>query len=370
MRKMTGLALLVTARRPVWRAQEAPPAPTRESAATLVVYHDFCPVDLAAVLRKTPRHPARSHCRPQLPGNRGDQPSPIRRNDRGPAAEDFCRPGMVGRLAGQPEPSGLGRSGSAFVALMRGIPLKMANRPTYPGGRLTRKTAGARSPTRRPWTPTRDARVRTRKISGPMKNLTIELYAILMDARAGGDHARVPAGRPDGGDGAGHDRRGDFRRARGLFGYVDLRGITNRSLVDKWLATAAVELRHTECRSYGCSSPEFFCFRRFSDGSRHNYLGWYAQIFRRPSRWRGSFPVRTGGHGGNLHIHSFSAATLRDPKVGRAAARARRARRHFGNVYEPYFALTPNLDIFVDRLRNGFHLRGNRLCVRAGFSRG
>jgi hypothetical protein len=56
-----------------------------------------------------------------------------------------------------------------------------------------------------------------------------------------------------------------------------------------------------------------------------------------------------------VHIHSFSAATLRDPlhhwvgpllSVGAAAT--------FGNIYEPYLSLTPQLDVFHDRLRAGF----------------
>ncbi|MEZ0258380.1 MAG: TIGR03790 family protein, partial [Chthoniobacter sp.] len=56
-----------------------------------------------------------------------------------------------------------------------------------------------------------------------------------------------------------------------------------------------------------------------------------------------------------VHIHSYSAMTLRDPlhhwtgpllSVGAAAT--------LGNVYEPYLSLTPQLDVFHDRLRAGF----------------
>ncbi|MEO8353428.1 MAG: TIGR03790 family protein [Chthoniobacteraceae bacterium] len=56
-----------------------------------------------------------------------------------------------------------------------------------------------------------------------------------------------------------------------------------------------------------------------------------------------------------VHIHSFSATTLRSTTqqwcgpllaVGAAAT--------LGNVYEPYLGLTPELDIFYDRLQAGF----------------
>jgi hypothetical protein len=57
-----------------------------------------------------------------------------------------------------------------------------------------------------------------------------------------------------------------------------------------------------------------------------------------------------------VHIHSFSAATLRDPRANWAAPLlAHGAAATLGNVYEPFLALTPHLDLFVDRLRNGFN---------------
>ena len=56
-----------------------------------------------------------------------------------------------------------------------------------------------------------------------------------------------------------------------------------------------------------------------------------------------------------VHIHSFSASTLRDenanwvgPLVSKGAAAS------LGNVYEPYLQLTSHLDIFNNRLLHGF----------------
>ena len=57
-----------------------------------------------------------------------------------------------------------------------------------------------------------------------------------------------------------------------------------------------------------------------------------------------------------VHIHSFSASTLRDPNADWVGplADARARPRRIGNVYEPYLQLTPHLDIFNDRLLHGF----------------
>jgi tetratricopeptide (TPR) repeat protein len=58
-----------------------------------------------------------------------------------------------------------------------------------------------------------------------------------------------------------------------------------------------------------------------------------------------------------VHIHSFSAATLRDPNANWAAPLLTRgAAATLGNVYEPYLQLTTHLDIFNDRLLHGFTL--------------
>jgi hypothetical protein len=82
------------------------------------------------------------------------------------------------------------------------------------------------------------------------------------------------------------------------------------------------------------------------------YFGWYAEHMSGPFV-RPDFRFARGAIA--VHIHSFSAATLRDPlhhwvgpllSVGAAAT--------FGNVYEPYLTLTPQLDVFHDRLRAGF----------------
>ncbi|MFZ4683153.1 MAG: TIGR03790 family protein, partial [Terrimicrobiaceae bacterium] len=56
-----------------------------------------------------------------------------------------------------------------------------------------------------------------------------------------------------------------------------------------------------------------------------------------------------------VHIHSFSAATLRNPAAGWCGPLVEHgAAVTMGNVYEPYLTLTPQLDVFQDRLMAGF----------------
>lgn len=82
------------------------------------------------------------------------------------------------------------------------------------------------------------------------------------------------------------------------------------------------------------------------------YYGWYAPNVAGPFV-RSDFRFVPGAIA--MHIHSFSAGTLRDrnanwvgPLVSRGAAAS------IGNVYEPYLQLTTHPDILNDRLLHGF----------------
>jgi hypothetical protein len=56
-----------------------------------------------------------------------------------------------------------------------------------------------------------------------------------------------------------------------------------------------------------------------------------------------------------VHIHSFSARTLRDPNANWVAPLVTRGvAATTGNVYEPYLDLTPHLDVLNERLLQGF----------------
>jgi tetratricopeptide (TPR) repeat protein len=84
------------------------------------------------------------------------------------------------------------------------------------------------------------------------------------------------------------------------------------------------------------------------------YFGWYAGSVAGPFT-RPDFRFVPGAIA--VHIHSFSAATLRDPNANWVAPLVTKgAAASLGNVYEPYLQLTANLNIFNDRLLHGFTL--------------
>jgi hypothetical protein len=82
------------------------------------------------------------------------------------------------------------------------------------------------------------------------------------------------------------------------------------------------------------------------------YFGWYAEEVTGPFV-RPDFRFEKGAVA--VHIHSFSALTLRDPrKAWCAPLIAAGAAATVGNVYEPYLGLTTTIDVFFERLRAGF----------------
>jgi uncharacterized protein (TIGR03790 family) len=82
------------------------------------------------------------------------------------------------------------------------------------------------------------------------------------------------------------------------------------------------------------------------------YYGWYAAGVTGPFL-RPDFHFLPGAIA--VHIHSFSAGTLRDLHANWAGPLLEKgAAATIGNVYEPYLQLTPHLDIFNDRLLHGF----------------
>ena len=82
------------------------------------------------------------------------------------------------------------------------------------------------------------------------------------------------------------------------------------------------------------------------------YYGWYAGNVAGPFT-QPDFRFSPGAVA--IHIHSYSAGTLRDPNanwVGPLLSRGAVATA--GNVYEPYLQLTAHLNTFNDRLLHGF----------------
>jgi uncharacterized protein (TIGR03790 family) len=142
----------------------------------------------------------------------------------------------------------------------------------------------------------------------------------------------------------------------GLWGrvYIDARGLMPSSgplaQGDAWLTNAAKE----------CDLPVVLDTRAemFETGYPMRevavYLGWYSAGVAGPFT-RPDFRFEPGAVA--VHIHSFSAATLRSVDQGWVGPLlAKGAAASCGNVYEPYLFLTVHLDIFLNRLQAGFTL--------------
>jgi uncharacterized protein (TIGR03790 family) len=139
------------------------------------------------------------------------------------------------------------------------------------------------------------------------------------------------------------------------FAYIDARGLGEDSAGlkegDDWLMSTATAARKRGLPVILDNGPGLF-----PDGypMRHAalYFGWYTEQVSGTFKQRG-FRFRPGAIA--VHIHSFSAVTVRESgKQWVAPLLESGAAATLGNVYEPYLALTPRLDVFYERLAAGF----------------
>jgi uncharacterized protein (TIGR03790 family) len=149
---------------------------------------------------------------------------------------------------------------------------------------------------------------------------------------------------------------------RGLWGwaYVDSRGLRNDpsgdlSYVegDDWMLRIAAQVRQRGMPVLLNQSADTFP-QDFPVTDAALYFGWYAPEVNGPFL-NEEFQFRQGAIA--VHLHSFSAATLRDisthwcgPLLELGAAAT------LGNVYEPYLIFTSHLDILQDRLMSNLTL--------------
>ena len=143
----------------------------------------------------------------------------------------------------------------------------------------------------------------------------------------------------------------------GLYGwsYVDGRGITSGSYAegDQWMANLVVSMRAQGLPViFDNNPPTFPAGYPVTDAAV--YFGWYASSVDGPFADQ-AFRFRPGAVA--VHLHSFSAATLLSATANWCGPLlAHGAAATLGNVYEPYLSLTANFDIFQDRLMAGFTL--------------
>ena len=137
------------------------------------------------------------------------------------------------------------------------------------------------------------------------------------------------------------------------FAYIDSRNIKEGGLAegDKWLLNIVEDAKKHGIPVIHDNGPDVF-----PEGYPMNYAafyyGWYADNVTGPFA-RPDFRFTKGAVA--CHIHSFSAATLRDANKNWAGPLlAHGAAAVLGNVYEPFLSLTSNLDIFQERLQDGF----------------
>lgn len=257
-------------------------------------------------------------------------------------------------LRESPERTGVTSNTIRFVALIKGMPLKVRGAADYPGDKKGDGPIASRN----------DASVDSElavlarfspEISGALTNPYFQSYKPLLqvpepwlmlvcrlDAPAAETVRRMIT------DSIEAEKTGLWGRA-----YVD--GAHNTAggleMGDRWLAEIVTQLRksgvpvvyHDESSIFPPGYPATDCAL---------YYGWYASVVNGPFA-DPDFRFTPGAVA--VHIHSFSAATLRDPNANWVAPLVTHgAAATLGNVYEPYLQLTAHLNVFNDRLLHGF----------------
>jgi len=241
-----------------------------------------------------------------------------------------------------------------FVALIKGVPLKI--RPTtvaYPGDQVGPGPIANHNES------SVDSELSalpflSRQISGAMPNPYFQSFrpisefdgvAPLLVCRLDGPTGSVVRRMIT--DSIAAEKNGLWGRA-----YVDASRNTSNGLEigDRWMAQIVQDLHKVGVPVVYDDLPAVF-----PDGYPVTdcslYYGWYAPGICGPFS-SPTFRFLPGAIA--VHIHSFSANTLRDPRANWVAPLlAQGAAASLGNVYEPYLQLTPHLDIFDDRLLRG-----------------
>ncbi len=241
-----------------------------------------------------------------------------------------------------------------FVALIRGIPLKVAAMPLYEGDKIT-----GPAPVGMTNEAAVDAEVavlgyRTRIISGALNNIYFRSYTPIHEARRAELLlvCRLDAPTPEIVRRMITDSLAAEQEGLAGLAYIDARGVTDPGYAvgDDWLFSIANTARRRGTPTVLDNGPGLFP-QSYPMTRAALYFGWYTDHFSGPFV-RPDFRFVRGAIA--VHIHSFSAATLRDPLRNWAGPLVSAgAAATLGNVYEPYLGLTPHLDIFHDRLRAG-----------------
>jgi uncharacterized protein (TIGR03790 family) len=241
-----------------------------------------------------------------------------------------------------------------FVALIKGIPLKIRGTTNYPGDKSGDAPLGNRN----------DASVDSEiaalgsfsdQISGPLTNPYFQSYRAITDFENAAlllvcrlDAPKAATVRRMIADAIETEKTGLWGRA-----YVDGAHNTGPGLAvgDTWLADIPQQLRKAGIPVIYDDSPAIFP-DSYPMTDCALYFGWYTEKISGPFN---QFDFQFSPGAIAVHIHSFSASTLHDEHANWAGPLlSRGAAATIGNVYEPYLQLTSHLNIFSDRLLHGF----------------
>jgi len=242
-----------------------------------------------------------------------------------------------------------------YVVLLRGVPLKI--RPTLPPPKPEEK----RDPIRDRDEASVDSELAALGMNPPVNGFVANPYYRRFTPAI---DAGLPAGqllvtRLDGPDDIlvrSMIQDSLLAEKRGLWGwgYLDLRGINSGPYKegDDWLNEAARQLRRKGVpvitERTGSILPQGFPVTQAAV-----YYGWYAGAA--SGALGGTARFQPGAIA--VHIHSYSAASLRNPAAGwTAPLLVQGAAVSAGNVYEPYLSTTLHLDVFQDRLMCGMNV--------------
>ena len=242
-----------------------------------------------------------------------------------------------------------------FVALIKGMPLKVrATAAPYPGDTPGNGPIGNRNEA------SVDAEISllgafTPQISGAFPNPYFQSYRAITEGEFPAEMLVCRLDAPA----ASTVRRmitdAIETEKSGLWGRAFVDGAHNTSgglqMGDAWLAEIPGQLRKVGVPVVYEDTPAIFP-EGYPISDCALYYGWYASTAAGPFIEPG-FRFTPGAIA--VHIHSFSANTLRNPNanwVGPLLTQG--AAASIGNVYEPYLQLTSHLNILNDRLLHGF----------------
>lgn len=139
------------------------------------------------------------------------------------------------------------------------------------------------------------------------------------------------------------------------WGYVDLRSVTDPGYIqgDQWIRRAGEVMRKHGIPVLSDDLPKTFQ-AGFPITDAATYFGWYSDNIDGPFRDT-AFHFMPGAVA--AHLHSFSATTLHDPAKGWTGPLIEKgASASVGNVYEPYLIFTTDFGIMEESLLSGSNL--------------